>query len=362
MICLLLTVLSGCTREEPIRLGFIGGTSGRVADLGIAGRDGVQLAVEMRNQSGGIDGRKIRLLTKDDQQQQDKARSAFQELVAEGALAIVGPMTSDMGLAIASLADKAKILVMSPTVTTEALAGRDDYFFRVSSTTRFHATRNARFQLAAGGLHHISAAYDLGNRSFSENWLENFSEAFASGGGEIIHRQGFESNADTDFQRLAQDLLAPRPDGVLIVANSMDSALLCQQLRKLESQTPITLADWGATERLLELGGKAVEGVTVVQTFDRQNTSPAFQAFRRAYLERFKREPGFAGVYAFEAANVVLDALASHDKERTLKETVLGIGTFTGLQSQIQFDAFGDVQRPNVSISVVRDGKFVVVN
>lgn len=59
LICLVfatscLLSLAACSPQEPIRLGFVGGLSGRVADLGIDGRDGVLLAVEMRNKSGGL--------------------------------------------------------------------------------------------------------------------------------------------------------------------------------------------------------------------------------------------------------------------------------------------------------------------
>jgi|GEM_PF-6092796 len=66
----LLTV--SCAPDEPIKLGFVGGLSGRVADLGISGRDGATLAIEQKNAAGGIRGRKIKLIAVDDKQ--DPAR------------------------------------------------------------------------------------------------------------------------------------------------------------------------------------------------------------------------------------------------------------------------------------------------
>ena len=48
--------LAACDPPEPLRLGFVGGLSGRVVDLGIGGRNGAILAVEMRNQKGGVEG------------------------------------------------------------------------------------------------------------------------------------------------------------------------------------------------------------------------------------------------------------------------------------------------------------------
>ena len=137
--------------------------------------------------------------------------------------------------------------------------------------------------------------------------------------------------------------------------------MLCQQIRKLDTNIEMTLADWGATERLLEMGGKAVEGVTVVQTFDRHSTAPRYLAFRQAYLDRFHREPGFAGVNTYDAVNVVLEAIANQKDGGSLKESVLTIRQFEGLQSRFSFDDFGDVKRPHASISVVRNGQFVVL-
>jgi len=280
-------VLFSCKPSEPIRIGFVAGTSGRVADLGIAGRDAAQLAIEYRNQTGGISGRKLQLIIKNDEQQPEVAKRVMGELIADGVSAIVGPMTSDMGVAAVPIANEARVLLVSPTVTTEALTGIDDYFFRVTSTTRHFASRNAHYQIKTNRMRRVAAAYDLRNKSFTENWLHNFRTAFTQGGGEIIMARGFDVSSNVTFLQIARDLLAAQPDGVLIIANSMDSALLCQQVRKLDSHIPITLSDWGATERLLEPGGRAVEGITVVQTFDRNSTAPHYQKFRHAYLERF---------------------------------------------------------------------------
>ncbi|MBI5524054.1 MAG: ABC transporter substrate-binding protein [Desulfarculus sp.] len=350
-----------CSPPEPLRLGFVGGLSGRVADLGLAGRDGAQLAVDLRNQGGGVAGRRVVLLVKDDGQDPGQARRAAQALLDQGVAALIGPMTSDMAMAVAPLMNQAQVVCVSPTATTEALSGLDDHFFRVTSTTRAFARANALYQIKTQRMRRVAAAYDTGNRSFSENWLENFNQALAEGGGQVVARVAFKSGEDVSYAEVAGQLLAPRPDGVLIVANSMDSALLCQQIRKTDPSLPITLSDWGANERLVELGGKAVEGVTVVQTFLRDSDSPRYQEFRRAYLERFGREPGFAGVYAFEAANLVLEALERRGQAGGLKQTILAMRRFEGLQGPFILDEYGDVRRPQASISEVKGGKFQVI-
>jgi len=354
--------LLGCGDKDPLLIGFVGGTSGRVADLGISGRDAVQLAVDQCNRDGGIHGRQVQLIMKDDQQDPETARQSVQEMIRNGVAAVIGPMTSDMSLAVLPLLNEAGILAVSPTGTSQSLSGRDDYFFRVCSTTREFAVKSANYQIRSGSMRRISAIYDKGNLSFCKNWLDNFTETFTALGGEVIHTLEFQAGEDRSFLELGHDVLAMKPDGILIIANSMDSAMLCQQIRKLDTDIAITLADWGGTERLLELGGKAVEGVTVVQTFHRDNPNPRFQDFRKEYLGRFHREPGFPGVYAHDAVQVVFTALKNQKKGQRLKDAVLSLKKFQGLQNDFSFDAFGDVERLNSSISIVQNQKFVVVD
>ena len=360
IIVLGIAALLGCQPPEPIRIGFVGGTSGRVADLGIAGRDAVLLAVELRNRAGGVAGRKVELLIRDDEQKPEIAQRGVRELIDRGVVAIVGPMTSAMAIAVVPIADEAKVLLMSPTATSDDLTGLDDYFFRVNASTLDNASRIARYHVGQNATRRLAATYDLRNKSYTESWLNSFRATYVRGGGEVVKVLGFEGGGETALLQVAQDLLAAPADGVLIVANSVDTALLCQQIRKLDRRAPIITSEWAATERLIELGGKAVEGVIVAQNFDRNSAEPRYRAFYQAYRDRFHREPGFGGVIAFDAANVVLDALAQRQAGRSVKETVLAMRRFEGVQEPIVFNEFGEMKR-SLHITVVRDGQFVVV-
>lgn len=64
----------GCNHEEPIKIGFVGGLTGRVSDMGIAGRDGAQLAIEESNARNGVGGQSVLLLVRDDRQERAAAR------------------------------------------------------------------------------------------------------------------------------------------------------------------------------------------------------------------------------------------------------------------------------------------------
>ncbi|WP_320045280.1 ABC transporter substrate-binding protein [uncultured Desulfobacter sp.] len=350
----------GCDSKQPVKIGFIAGMSGRVADLGIAGLDAVQMLIEKENREGGINGHRIQLIIKDDRHDPEVARQAATQLINEGVSAIIGPMTSQMGMSIMPILNKHRMLCVAPTVSTQKLFGLDDYFFRVLPSVRTNTLVSADYQIKSGNMTRAAAIYDVGNRSYTGSWLENFEEFFVKGGGKIISVIPYNTKENNPFEDIANQTLSLDINGILIIANSMDSALLCQQIRKKNKTIYITLADWGATEQLLEFGGKAVEGVTVVQTFDREAPSPAYQTFRKAYMEQLGREPGFPGVNAYDAAHVVITALKRQKKGEDLKKTVLSIRRFEGLQGPLIFSDYGDMTRPNAFMSIVKNRKFIL--
>jgi branched-chain amino acid transport system substrate-binding protein len=154
-----------------------------------------------------------------------------------------------------------------------------------------------------------------------------------------------------------RELLAAKPDTILIISNAIDSALICQQIRKLDTRVGIVMSEWASTERFIELGGKATNGVCVSQFLNRNDTSDRYQKFLATYRKRFRQEPGFAGVAGYDAALVALDALSTRKPGMTLRETILRTGKFQGLQQQINIDRFGDADRKTF-VTRISNGKF----
>ena len=167
-----------------------------------------------------------------------------------------------------------------------------------------------------------------------------------------------QRNNVLDFTELARNALAGKPDGLIILANSVDAAMLSQSIRKLNAKIPLGTSEWAATERLIELGGKDVEGLSVAQFHDRNAKQPAYLAFLEAYIRRFKQEPGFAGLFAFDAANVVFEALENKGANQSLKERLLSQNSFSGTQRKIAFDAHGDTQGKTFIVTI-QNGAFV---
>ncbi len=346
-----------CSEQPSVHLGFVGGLTGRVADLGIAGRDGVILAVEKTNKSGGIQGRSIKLHIKDDQQNPDTANAAIMELATLDVDAIIGHMTSSMSIIGAPVASKQQILMISPTTSTNELTAIDDYFYRVYPASGNIAGKLAEHAFSTRNYKTVSVVYDQRNRSHTEGWYFSFKKAYEKLGGKILNVETFVSGSNVNFLNIADKLKNIPSDTIFIIANAMDTAMLCQQLAKLGSTIPILTSEWSATDVILKFGGKTVEGMEFFRSFDNDNTNPTYLIFKQAFIKRFGREPGFASAHGYDAAMIIIAALQKNDDSTQLKQTIAKINTFTGLQGNISFDKFGDVHRSFV-LKTVRQGKF----
>lgn len=349
-----------CTEEPPLKVGFVGGLTGRVADLGVAGRDGTLLAVEEQNSAGGIAGRKVELLVRDDQQDSERARQVIQELAEAKVRAIIGPMTSSMAVVVQPLINSAQIVTISPTVKTDQLSGIDDYFMRVTPPLSINAERIAAHASQKLGLKRFVVALDVSNRAFTETWLEFFRIALTEEGGQVDGVEEFDSQADVHFLPIAERILKAAPEGVLLLSNAIDTALLAQQIRKLGGEIPLFSSEWASTTDLLSFGGRAVEGMTSFHSFNANSSEPRYLSFKEKFINRFGYAPAFANVLAYDAATYLFSGLEKNSPRGSLKESLLKMGSFPGLQSTVNVDQYGDVER-KLFLTVISDTQFKVV-
>lgn len=350
----LLVLLVGCSDDKtPIRLGLVGGLSGENVDLGQAGRNGATLAVDEINRAGGVNGRPIVLMIRDDKNRRDGAIAATEDLIREGVVAIVGPFTTTMAEAVRTVTEPKHMLVFSPTASSVRLAGLDDSFFRLCSTTTDQAGHYAEFMAQKKGLRRISLVAAKDNLSFVKSWVDEYKRKLAAYGGELVAEVWYDFRSMSGFGDVVRELLAPKPDAVMFVANAVSVARMAQQVRKSDETTPIFASEWAGTQQLIELGGKAVNGLVVIHIFNKYGQEKAFLRFAKEYQAQFKSDPSFSSVIAYEVVKVLASAMEKQTKGESLKQAILKYGPYQGLQQSLTIDAYGDT---------VRQAHFVVVN
>ena len=283
-----------------------------------------------------------------------------EELINEGVIAIIGPMTSSIGVVVQPVVDAGKTTTVSPTVKTDQLSGQDDYFLRVTAPLSRNAERVAIHATGQLGLQKFAVVYDASNRAFTETWLSHFRDALAENNGEVIIAEEFKSEPDVHYLPIAKRLLENDPDGVLFLSNAIDTAMLAQQLRKLGSDVPLFSSEWAFTTDLISFGGHAVDGMISFHSFNANDNSQEYLSFKKGFTEHFGYSPSFATVLAYDAATFLFKGLERTTERAKLRDALLEMDTFQGLQSKISIDEYGDVER-QLFLTVVEDGAFKVV-
>lgn len=366
-LSLLITVLimailfiPGCENNKPIKIGFVGGLTGRHYDLGISGRNGAMLAVEEANKKGGIRGQQIELIVRDDMQDPEVAAKVDKELIEQGVIAIVGHMTSQMSMAALPIINEKKIVMVSPTVAGPLFDGIDDYFIKLSPSLKDESLHLADYAFNNMKLRKISVINDLSNKAYSEEWHLIFKSRFEGLGGRTISAISFNSNEETSFTKIARKLTTSNPDGILIIANAFDTAVICQQIRKINTNTSVLSSAWGMTTDILRHGGIAVENVVFSHIYNPADNSPDHLTFKEIYIERFGREPDFAAVKSYDAVNVILSAIHDSKDMADIKTAILKKLAFKGLQGDFEIDGYGDVKQKRFLVTIQKN-KFVAI-
>lgn len=360
LIIILIINIYSCSKEQPtVKIGFVANlTKDKTSTLAIATRNGALLAVDDINARGGIHGRKIKLIVKDDQLDPETAVKVDQELIRENVAAIVGHFHSAMSLAALPTVNKAKKVMISPISASSKLTGIDDYFFKINPPTMQTSVATAAYA-HKNGLKQITVVYDLANRSYTETKFKEFRDVFKTMGGQITE-SSFSSGTEVSFPDLAANLLKLSAEGYFVIAGPYDTAMLCQHLRRIDAGKPIFISPFAYHPEIIRNGGRAVEGVILAHSFQRDNRNPKFLEFKNQYFSRYKAIPEMWETFGYEAVYALFQAFSKNPDPQQLKATLLKIGRFKGLQGDILFDRFGDNRRKPLLLTI-KNGAFVEI-
>ncbi|HEC31556.1 MAG TPA: amino acid ABC transporter substrate-binding protein [Deltaproteobacteria bacterium] len=343
----------------PIKLGFVGDITGMTSDVGVNVRDGVLYAVEEINEKGGIQGRKIELIIRDDKGQKEVARQADIELFKKGVVAIIGHITSSMTAVGKTVADSHKILLVTPNAASYELFKKKDFLVCINSSLREETSKLAKVARAELGVADMVCLYDISNPKYTRNYLKWFTTFFERLGGRVTKEIPFESQKMGDFWKTASALNLNGAQGVLLIAAPLHSAILTQKVRKLNKNAEVFCVSWSLTSTFLKEGGKAIEGVWFCSGFDPQCKKTAYLNFSKGYKERYGKEPDLFAILGYETVLVLERALEKADANpQNLLKFIPG--SYKGIQSPFVIDEYGDAHREWFLLRV-KNGKFVRV-
>lgn len=361
---------TGALAREELKVGAIVTLSGAGASWGQAMLHAAELAADDVNARGGVDlgghRHKVRIIAYDDKYQASEAVTAANRLVFEDQVKfIIGPVGSAAALAVAPIAQKNKVVMLTLAFTTKALTADKSFSFRPNLSTVETAQPQIDWIVKNKGVKKVGALFP--NDETGQQIASDLEKAYAKAGAQLHAREFFERER-VDMMPLLTRIIAKGVDAIELDGNAPGSAgLIVKQARELGFKGLIIRSGGPATAEIVNVAGiQATEGMLVNTPIDPANAQ--IKNYTERYFAKYRKPMnGFSPAF-YDGTHMLLQAIAAAgaaddgDKVRIRLES---IRDYSGIQGHLSWtgkDVYGSNHQINAPfhIAAVRDGKEVI--
>lgn len=342
---------------DKILIGGLGPLTGPVATYGVSATNGIKLAFEEINAKGGILGKQVEFLLEDEKGDPTEAVNAYNKLMDEGIVALIGDITSAPSLVVAQETQSSGIPMITPTGTQLNITEGHPNVFRACYTDPFQGEVLATF--AVKNLNAKTAAVLTNTGSeYSDGVVKKFVETAGKLGLEVVASESY-GDADNDIRTQLTSIAAKQPDVLLIADYYEKDALFVQQAHEVGLKAKILGSDgWDGTLSQLGDNAKAADGIYFANHYAVDSTDPTVKSFVDNYKAKYNENPTAFSALGYDAAYMLKDAIekAGTTDYAKVVEALKGL-KFTGVTGSMTFDANNNPIK-EVSIMTVENGQY----
>jgi branched-chain amino acid transport system substrate-binding protein len=353
----LLTALSviSCTKKSTneIVIGHFGSMTGSEATFGQSTDEGIRLAFDELNSRGGIKGKKVKLVTMDNQGKAEEAASVVTRLIEqEKVLALLGEVASTRSLAAAPIAQTKKVPMITPSSTNPKVTQVGDYIFRVCFIDPFQGTVMAKFAAENLKVKKVAVLRDV-KSDYSVGLADFFTQKFKELGGEVIADMSYQSN-DVDFKAQLTQIKSKNPEALFIPGYYTEVGLIARQAREIGLKVPLMGGDGWDSPKLYEIGQEAVNGGYFSNHYSTESTDPAAVEFITKFKAKYNKSPDGLSAAGYDAALVLIRAMesASELTSDSVKSALTQIKDFPGATGKITINEQRNATKSAVVVQV----------
>jgi branched-chain amino acid transport system substrate-binding protein len=338
---------------DAILIGEVGSLTGAQATFGISTRNGIELAVNEANATGGVNGKKLAVRVYDDQGKPEEAANAVTRLITQDKVKVIlGEVASTNSLAMAPKAQQAKVPMITPSSTNPKVTEVGDYIFRVCFIDPFQGFVMAKFAKENLKSHNVAILKDQ-KSDYSIGLAEVFTAKFTEMGGKIGETEAY-SQGDTDFRAQLTAIRSAKPDAIYVPGYYTDVGLIARQARELGIKATLLGGDGWESEKLFELGGSSVEGSYYSNHYSAEDPSPTVQKFLVEYKKAYGVVPDSLAALGYDSAKVAIDAMRRTPdlSGPALKDAIAQTKNFPGVAGTITLDDKRNATKPAVVLEV----------
>ncbi len=345
-----------------IKVGEFASLTGSEATFGQSSHEGTALAIEDLNAAGGVLGKKIDLITEDDQSQAGQPATVVRKLISsDGVVAILGEVASSRSLEAAPICQENKIPMISPSSTNPKVTEVGDYIFRVCFLDSFQGTTVlAGFAHKTLKLKSVAVLKDV-KSDYSVGLAKFFEEGFSASGGKIIAEQNY-SSGDKDFNAQLTSIKAANPDGIFVPGYYTEVGLIALQARQLGITVPLFGGDGWESSVLVQIGRSALEGDYFSTHLAPDENVPLVQNFVNEFRAKYGETPDSMAALGYDSAMILADAIkrAGSTDGAKVRDALAATRDFPGVTGKITIDAGRNASKPAVILTIT-NGQFKYV-
>jgi branched-chain amino acid transport system substrate-binding protein len=294
----------------PIRIGVINSLTGPYTAYADPVRDGLLLAQEQINAKGGIRGRKVELVVEDDYGDAQRAAAAFEKLAAAKVPVVIGPITAAGSKAVAPLANRSRIVMLSPIAHSPELTRAGRYVFLVVPTTDVQAREKSRLVIGKFQPKRVAMLNDA--NPLANVAVEVWKKRLSAAGAEVVAEESFKEG-DKDFKDRLTKIRDAKPDIVVYPAYyDEETVAIVKQARELGIRAPLVGSGSACLAALDKIGPLVLPELYFVdEAFGpaiSRDVAP-MQTFMTDYSQKFNRKAGLESAAAHAALNMVKTAM-----------------------------------------------------
>jgi len=328
-------------KPEEIKVGAILPLSGDLSAYGKYVQRGIELAAEEINANGGIDGANITVLYRDNEGKSDKTVSVMNALIAEDKVPVViGAVVSENTLAVCPIAEKKKVVLISPTSTSSKLSDYKNYVFRTCPSDIYQgkALSDVIFDLKPEGARvavmFVDNDYGVG---LKDAFVKSYQER-----GEIVaveaHKEG-----DTEFTGVLSAIKDKNPDVVVLITYAKEGAAIVKQGREEGLDVAWVGSDGIKSNAFIEQAGKDAEGVKATYPI-----SMVSESVTENFVKLYRAKYGTGSIdtdvtYGYDTMHVVAEAIEKGGYDAEDISDALREIRYHGVCGAKKFDENGDV-------------------
>ncbi len=360
LILISVIALTYYNNNSEIKIGVILPLTGPVAEPGNNALTGIQLAINNYNNSNNT--KKIKLLIENSKSNPKDGVSAINKLIfTDHCKVIIGDIMSSVFLACAPIAEKNKVVMISPGASNPKVSTAGEYIFRDYLSDNFDGKVMSNYLFQDKNINNVAVLSV--NNDYGLGVKNTFVNDFKKLGGNIVFNEDYKQG-ENNFRSILTKLKNKKFDAIYIISNPTENGYIVKQMKELNIKTKIFGNLSFENNEFIKIAKGSFDYIEFsAPYFNLKEKNPVVQDFYKSYFNTYNKKPDVAAALGYDVALILIKVLKKTNYNISqLKDALYKIKDFNGVTGKTTFDSNGDVLKDIYIKKIDSLGNISIIN